>query len=269
MMRGSAIRVTRLDGRGFYDPTAVEYGISKSVTRVKIDEVTESGGVETLRSEMDKPRVRIVKPDQTIRYEVSIEFIGCDPSILSLVSGSPVVRNAKGDVVGFDTDTRLPAQSFGLEVWSKVPDSVGAALGVGFDEGGFGVIPFGGGTRASRKRYGYTLFPFLKGGWVSGFRFENGAVSFNLTRARTSRGSRWLYGPHELDGKNKRLIDLVSRNTNWRTFLTASAPPEPLEGTLVLEDIIHGGTPDSTTTDILSGGTAESAGPYAISGGAP
>ena len=148
-------------------------------------------------------------------------------------------------VVGFDSTTRLTPVSFALEVWSKL---AGAACVDG-------------------KEYGYTVFPYLKGGRLTGFEFKNGLVSFNLRGAQTRRSSRWGRGPHDLEGPYQRLVGPVSGNTFFRQTLTKALPPMEVNGIQETEDVIHGGTASVTSPDIISGGNAASTSPWVVEGG--
>jgi len=245
MVRGSAVRITGLDSRGRL-PSPVPYAVSKSVARIVVSEVTETGGNEVLRGgDRDEPRLHFVKPDQTIRYDVDVDFLRVDPGVLSMVAGVPIVRDAAGDIIGFDATTTTKAASFALEVWSRLS---GVAC-------------------AGQREYGYTLFPFLKGGLLSGFAFANGLVSFNLRGARGRRSGRWGVGPWDISGPYQRLDPPVSGNTMFRPVRTTLAPPEPFAGVREFLDHIDGGTATMTSDDIIDGGGVETS-PWIIEGGA-
>lgn len=248
LVRGSSVRVTALDKCGALVGGAdgFPYAVSEAVSRVVINEVTEPGANEMLRNEEGERRLHLVRPTQTIRYRADINFLRVDPGLLSLVAGVPVVTNAAGDIVGFDSMTKLPAASFAMEVWSKL---AGAAC-----EGD--------------RKYGYTLFPFLKGGLLSGFTFANGLVSFNLVGAQTRQGGSWGIGPYYMDGWCK-LVTPVSGNTPWRQTLVVAEPPAATNGIDYYLDVIDGGTPFETSPDILDGGTPFEAGPCIVDGGTP
>ncbi len=255
MIRGSALRATGLKSCGSI-PDPITYGVSKSVTRVTINEVTDFGNNELIRNDEDDPRLHFVNPAEMIRFTVDIDFIRCDPGILNLVSGVPVVENALGDIVGFDSNTRVPAKSFALEVWSRLAGNVLNQSGEGFGEADFGEDPFGGeespGDVCARE-YGYTLFPFLKGGQLGGFQFAQGLVSFSLRNAKTRRSSKWGKGPYDLTGAHERLLTPVSGNLMWRNFITTAAPPAQTDGVEEFTDVIEGGNASSTSSDILDG----------------
>lgn len=288
MVRGSAIRVTGLGPKGSI-PEPIQFAVSKSVAKVQINEVTESGSDELLGSDdsdNDK-RLRFVRPEQTVNYNVDIDFLRVDPGVLSLITGVPLIYKGSGlgfgrrpfgdgpfggigipdgpgfgevsfgeasfggspgensPVVGFDSDTRRPPVSFALEVWSKL---AGRACD-------------------GAKQYGYTVFPYLKGGRLIGFEFKNGLVSFNIRGAQTRKGSRWAVGPYDLEGTHERLVEPVSRNTLFRQTLTTAVPPTEVAGVQETWDRIIGGSASVTSDDIISGGTAASTSPWIISGG--
>jgi hypothetical protein len=232
MVRGSAVRITGLNNSGSV-PSPIRFATSKSVATVTINESTESSSNELVSTDDDdKPRLHFVRPEQAVQYKIDVDFLRADPGILSLISGATVVLNDSGDVVGFDSDTRKPSVSFALEVWSKLAGTACAD-----------------GTR----QYGYTVFPFLKGGYLSGFEFKNGMVSFNLRGAQTRKVPRWGVGPFDLEGPHERLIEVVSRNTMFRTSLTTAIPPVEANGIQETTDIIEGGTATVTSADVVDG----------------
>lgn len=259
MVRGSAIRVTALDDHGEVgDP--IRYGTSKSVARVRVDEVVEQARSEVLSTPEEERRLRFDRSAQTIRNRVDIEFLRVDPALLSLMSGVRLVYSEPTgfgmggfgympfgggvgsgvDVVGFDSSTRLSVTSFALEIWSKLA-----------------------GQRCAdgSPAWGYTLFPHLRGGRLSGFTFANGLVSFNLVGAQTRRASRWGVGPYDLEGPYERLTSPVSRNTSFRSFITPAVPPVEVCGVQETADVLDNGTasnpmPDPTAPVAVDGGGA-------------
>ncbi len=268
-VRGSALRITGLDERGRV-PDDIPYAVSKSVIRVSVREVTESGATDIFKTPEDERRLRIIRPAQTIRNEVDVEFLRVDPGVLSMVSGAISVgmsssfgfgegpfgedsfggeMGGSGDIVGFDVDTHTAPASFALEVWSKLAGS----------------------ACVDGQRWGYTLFPFLKGGRISGFQFSNGLVSFNLIGAQTRKHPRWNVGPHDIDGVFQRLLTPVSRNSVYRMFVTEGAPPVEACGIAYRTDVLDNGTaanpmPDPSAPLAVDGGGAETS-PYIIYGG--
>lgn len=233
-VRGSALRVTGLDACGDLIDS-IPYAVSKSAVKVSVEEITESGGDNMIRDEFGRRRLRMIRPDQTIRYVASIEFTRVDPGLLNLIAGVPLVESehpwkamgfgegpfgvgpfgggyyipsgggpAETVVAGFDMTTRLRPVSFAMEVWTRLsgPGCAG--------------------------KWGYTVFPFLKGGRLAGFSFaRDGMVSFNLVGAATQRGSRWGSGPFEVDTAPLPAIDWT---TGWRNTIVEVAPPSQTDG---------------------------------------
>ncbi len=312
MVRGSTIRVTGLGDRGAVgDP--IQYAVSKSVARVTINEVVEAARNEIVSNPEEQRRLRFTKSAQTIRHTVDIDFLRVDPGLLSLIAGVRLVYKpdagfgevpfgiaplggfgtGTGTVVGFDSNPRIPAVGFALEVWSKLDQKTARPRVLGFDEMPFDTGPFGEGVEAraaSRllgfgelpfdetpfdetglgdttgrcvedRRWGYTLFPYLRGGRLSGFTFANGLVSFSLIGAQTRRASRWGVGPHDLEGPFQRLASEVSRNASYRTIILDSNPPAQTDGILEITDVLDNGDafnamPDPNEPLTVDGGGA-------------
>lgn len=300
-VRGSAVRVTALDSRGAV-PDPLQYAVSKSIIKVLVNEVVESARNEVLSNPEEQRRLRFHRSAQTIRHTVDIEFLRVDPGFLSLVAGVELVYRegaegfgeepfgmapvggTLGDIIGFDSGTRLAPKSFALEVWSKlaggactVSSSPGEGTEFGFGEGGFDEGPFGeaysGDTTdtLTERQWGYTLFPHLRGGILGGFKFDGGLVSFTLRGAQTRRASQWGVGPHDIEGPHERLTSPVSRNLSWRMFVTTGAPPTEQCGIQETTDVLDNGTaaepmPDPYAALAVDAGGAETAA-HIIDGG--
>lgn len=283
ILRGSTIRVTRLQDNGALDPSSIDYAVSRAVATVSIQEVTDPGVSEVQSTPEEERRIRVIRPPVTIRHRVDIDFLRVDPEILNLITGAPLVF-AAGDappvggfgelafgedpfggsddegggggvsdlVIGFD-GTRGRPSAFALEVWSKL-----------------GGVPCGEGES---RPWGYTLFPYLYGGRLSGYEFKNGLVTFNIRGASTRKGPRWGVGPHDLEGPFERLLEPVSRNTSFRSTILRSPPPEPECGRRDLSDYLDNGNatepmpePEPDALLFVDGGGAET-GPFSIDGG--
>src|SRR5436190_722842 len=92
MVRGSVVRATRLDRRGGWINIPLQYAASKAVAKVEINEVSESGSNEFMRSEGDdEPRLHLVKPETTIRFSLDVNFLRVDPGFLHIVTSAPLV----------------------------------------------------------------------------------------------------------------------------------------------------------------------------------
>lgn len=242
-------------------PDPIQYVVSESVVKVAVDTVTDGGGNETLRSDRDDIRLHFVEPEDTVRYQTSIEFLRTDPGIFSLITGVPLVFNAAGDAVGFDAETRLPAKAFALEVWTRLNATRVVSRSGGFGTGGFGMGGFGVGNGSTvsldgcARDYGYTVFPFLRGGMLGGFSFSNGLVNFTVKNAATRKGTRWGAGPYLIqDGE--RLFEDVSGNLGFRNIITNTPPPEQTNGIVVFEDVIDDGFANAAHTDEVDDGSS-------------
>jgi hypothetical protein len=219
-VRGSVIRVTRLDACGNPDPGASAVVVSKRVSTITIDEVTDDGTNIRERNFGDELCVVDDAYTQIIGYTADIALCGVDPDLVSLLTGQPVVTNAAGDIVGFDATTSVDPDAFGfaIEVWSRI---AGAAC-----------------DPSGNRPWGYTVLPFLKGGRLGGFSFENGAVQFTISGAQTRDGNGWGVGPYDVDrdGANAPapLNEPLSEATHYRNILVTLDPPEASCGAFAL-----------------------------------
>jgi hypothetical protein len=219
-VRGKVIRVTRLDGCGNPDPGASAVVVSKRISTVAIEEVTDSGTNIRERNFGDELCIVDDAFETAIGYTANITLCGVDPDLISLMTGQPVVTNANGDIVGFDANTGIDLDSFGfaLEVWSRLAGSACDPSG--------------------NRKWGYTPFPFLKGGRLGGFSFENGAVTFSIQGAQTRDGNGWGVGPYDVDrdelGLPAPLATPLGTNTHWRNVIVSLDPPEASCGAFAL-----------------------------------
>lgn len=210
-VRGSVIRVTRLDSCGNPDPGASAVVVSKRVSTVTVDEVTEDGTNIRERNFADELCIVDDSKTQIIGYTVDAALCGVDPELVNLMTGQPVVENADGDIVGFDitSDIDLDGFGFAIEIWSRIAGTACDASG--------------------NRPWGYTVFPFLKGGRLGGFSFENGAVQFNIAGAQTRDGNGWGVGPFDVDrdenGDPAPLNTALPVNAHYRNILVTLDPP--------------------------------------------
>lgn len=212
-VRGSVIRATRLDACGEPIAGASAVVVSKRISSVTIDEVTEDGTNIRERNFGDELMIVDDAYTEQIGFTADIALCGVDPDMISLFTNQPVVRNAAGDVVGFDANTGINLDDFGfsLEIWSKLAGSACTAAGY--------------------REWGYTVFPFLKGGRLGGFSFENAAVQFTISGAQTRDGNAWGVGPFDVDrGVGPALSPAplhtpLGENTAFRSIVVALDPP--------------------------------------------
>lgn len=211
MVRGSRLRVTKLDGCGNPvlgpDSVVVTKGFISVGLTANIDTGTEIN-IPNANGEtciLDQPCPRF------LNYGVEIQLCGVDPTLFHLMSGQPLVLNGT-DTIGFDMDSDIsPCDSgFAVEMWTGVPSDA--------CEPGSG------------QSYGYILLPFVRGGTLGDFTVQNDAINFTLSNAVTKKGSGWGVGPYdvvETAGVPGPLNTAVNTGTHLRTFKTTVAPPDP------------------------------------------
>lgn len=222
-VRGSVIRVTRLDACGNPDPGASAVAVSKRISSVTIDEVTEEGTSIRERNFGDELCITDEAPTQILGYTADIALCGVDPGLITLLTGQPVVTNAAGDIVGFDAKTGIDLDAFGfsLEIWTRL---AGQACGAD----GF-------------RKWGYTVFPFLKGGRLGGFSVENAAVQFTVSGAQTRDGNGWGVGPFDVDrtsaGAPAPLHEPLDADVHYRNIVVSLDPPVASCGTFSLASV--------------------------------
>lgn len=219
-VRGSVIRATRLDACGIPDPGSAAVVVSNRISTITLDEVSEDG--TNIRDRNFGGQLCVVddQAPQTLGYTGNVELCGVDPDLISVFTRQPVVRNAAGDVVGFDAETGIDLDGFGyaLEVWTRI---AGGAC-----------------DTSGNRQWGYTVFPFFKGGRLGGFTFENAAVKFNIQGAQTRDGAQWGVGPYDVDrdaeGNPSPLYTPLSTRNHFRNILVTLDPPEASCGAFAL-----------------------------------
>lgn len=222
-IRGKRLRFTRLDacGRPVYgdDAQVVTKGF------ITVTFTANTSETEEIRVTNADGETCLLEPSQTSveGYGAEIQFCDVDPDLFSIATGVDVVRNADGVAVGFEQDTAIDMSTvaFALELWTGIKTDEGCG-------------------EASSIPYGYLPVPFLKGGVVSDFTVENGAVNFTITGATTRKGNAWGSGPYnvELDalGDPAPLQQAMSTTASFRFMETYVAPPAITIGSRPLLD---------------------------------
>lgn len=221
--RGSVIRVTALDSCGNPDPGASAVVVSKRVSSITLDEVTEEGTNIREKNFADELLVVDDAMPSLLGFSADTNLCGVDPDIIPLFTKQPVVRDANDDVVGFDVNTGIDLDSFGfaLEVWSRIAGSQCDPSG--------------------HRLWGYTPFPFFKGGRIGGFSFENGLVQFKIVGSRTYDGNGWGVGPYDVtrdeNGDPAPMHTPLGENTAFRNIVVNLDPPAASCGAFALASI--------------------------------
>lgn len=229
LVRGRALRVTKLDGCGAVLPGPrsqvstegfISVGLTANNEEGETISVTNAAGNICI---LDEPAPRFTG------YSIEVAFCGVDPELFSLMTGQPIVLDADGDTaigVQVNSDVDVDLSGFAMELWSNVP--VAAC-----DESG-------------GASYGYMLIPFVKGGVLGDLTVENGAINFTLTGASSKDGNEWGVGPYDVvrdgTGDPSPLLEPLPSKNHLHLQLTTVAPPAFTEGAVPLGTVATGAT---------------------------
>jgi hypothetical protein len=213
LVRGRAMRVTRLDGCGSVDLGPDSSIVSDGFITVQLTAQTDEGETISVTNAAGKVCILDEPCPVFTGYEVQVEFCGVDPLLYELMTGMPSVTDAEGNRVGIRMNSGIDAcgSGFALEVWSSVPSAVcDPNAGVSF---------------------GYFLVPFIKGGVIGDFTIGNDAVNFTLSGAKSKDGNNWAEGPYDVvkddAGAAGPLLEPVDSRDHLWMQLTTVPPPEP------------------------------------------
>ena len=212
LIRGRAMRVTRLDGCG-----AVVLGPDSSVASdgfvsIALTANTDTGETISVTNAAGKVCILDEPCPRFTGYSAEINFCGVNPELYALMTGQATVKDGAGLNVGFRVNSGVDAcdSGFALEIWSNVPSAV--------CEPGAG------------QSYGYMLIPFMKGGVIGDFTVANDAVNFTLTGANSKDGSAWGIGPYDVvaddTGLPSPLLVPIDPKDHLHVQLTTVAPPD-------------------------------------------
>jgi hypothetical protein len=213
LIRGRALRATRLDGCGNPLPGPRSVVVTKGFISVALTPNTEEGtpiSVENANGEIcvsDTPAPRLTG------YGVALTLCGVDPALVNLLTGQPIVYNdaAVPEAVGFRVNTgiNLDDSGFALEVWTGTPSTACEP--------------------GQTSAFGYLLLPFLKGGVLGDLTVENGPVNFSITGAQTKDGSNWGVGPwnvvRDSAGDAVPLLKPIDTKDHLNLEVTSVPPP--------------------------------------------
>lgn len=210
LVRGRALRVTKLDTCGVPLPGPRNQVVTKGVISVGFTAATDEGTTIQVTNANGDTCIRDVPAPKFLNYALQIDLCGVDPDLMSLLTGNEVVLDANGNRVGFTmgTDVDLDDVRFALELWSVVPgeECTGAA-----------------------RTFGYMLIPFIQGGQVGDFTWQNDAINFSVAGAQTKDGNGWGVGPYDvvLDDADAPapLANAISPSKHLQVMATQVAPP--------------------------------------------
>lgn len=217
LIRGRALRATRLDGCGAPVLGPDSQVTTKGFISVALTANSNAGTAIQIDNANGERMVDETPVPRFTNYSLEITFVNVDPALLSLLSGMPVVYGADEEtIIGFDQDDEIDveATAFALELWTGVG---GAAC----DEEG-------------DPLYGYMLLPFVKGGMIGNVTVENGNITFPITGAQTKKGNAWGAGPYDVQddetGLAGPLLEPLAPTRHFRHITTSIAPPTNLDG---------------------------------------
>lgn len=213
MVRGRVMRVTRLDGCGRPKASGCSAIVSDGFVSIAYTANIDEGEELTVTKANGKTCVQDTPVPRIKNYTLVFTFCEVDPELYAMMTGQSVVYDGAGEAVGFRVNSEVdPSDSgFAIEVWSNVP----------------GVVC---GSESDSGTYGYTLNPFVQGGVVGDFTFENAAVSFTISNATTKVGGSWDVGPYDVvmdSGTPSPLLEPIAPADHLHVQLTTLAPPEP------------------------------------------
>lgn len=218
LVRGRAMRVTKLDGCGAPVPGPRSTVTSDGFISIGLTANTEEGEAISITNAAGKVCI-LDEPCPTFTgYDVEVQFCGVNPDLIAAMSGQPLVYDADTadpTAIGFRMNSAVDGcdLGFALEVWSSVPAAVCGASG--------------------GQSYGYFLIPFLKGGVLGDFTIENAAINFTLSGAKTKDGSAWGTGAYDVVDTGTggtlipgKLLAPIDENDHLHVQLTEVPPPD-------------------------------------------
>lgn len=209
LVRGRAMRATKVSacGEPVLGPDSVV--TTDGFVSAAFSPNTETGETITVTNANGKRCVNDEPDAQFINYGVTISFCGVNPELITMMTGQPVVLDDTGEPVGFRVNSKIALiGAFALEVWTGV---AGQACG-----------------EAGESIYGYSLAPFIKGGTLGDFTFQNGSVDFTLQNATTRDGTGWGVGPYDVvmdGGVPGPLLEALDPYDHLHMQVTTVAPP--------------------------------------------
>lgn len=235
LVRGRAMRVTRLDGCGRVAPGSRSQVTTEGFISVSLSANTEEGETISVTNAAGNICILDEPAPKFTGYGITINFCGVDPELFTLMTGQALVMNAAGtDAVGFrvNSGVKVDERGFAMELWSNVPVAACDASG--------------------GASYGYFLIPFVQGGVLGDVTIENGAINFSLTGATSKDGSEWGVGPYNVvrtsGGAAGPLLTAIDDEDHLHLEVTTVAPPEPTCGAVPLGTEATGATQGAPAT---------------------
>lgn len=200
MVRGRVIRVTALDPCGSLLPAGTApYATASCLTSVSAEPRFHEKDTSVEVDDRGRVVHAPVPESELIGYTLSISMLEVNQDVLAIVSGNRKVLD------GTAAESHSKRPTFALEVWTRLA----------------------GNACAGGRRWGYTLFPRVRGGNLSSLSIENAVTTFTMEGAEAQRGAKWGRGPYPTP--ETPAGDVSAYNRFWTT-LTVGAHPQPGTG---------------------------------------
>lgn len=211
LYRSKRMRATLVDlaGRPVYGPESVVV-TSGQITTTFTPNVEEGEAIAQPNGNGDTC-LNIPATPTYSGHSVEATFCKVDFALFELLTGSPVVRNDDGTIVGIKQGTKVDLSNvnFALELWT------GAQID-------------GTPRTGAEGAWGYILAPFLSGGTLGDITVENAAITFTVTGMQTKNGAAWAKGPYNVDlvgGVAAPLNEALDNKDHLLTITVEIAPP--------------------------------------------
>lgn len=221
-VRGKVFRLTRLDSCGVPVTGPASTRVSKGFVHVNTKfSYTKANDVSVNTADNS---LAFYEPgyQQLQTIGLDIQFTQVDPDILGVITGWQTIVDGLANGVGYRASSAaMLTAPWALEVWTDVAG-----------------VTCGGGAQP----YGYTLFPFLKGGTITDFNIDSGAATIGIS-STTREGSGWGTGPYNVVDTSTtgggtvtpgKLLTAVGSRDHMHMQLTTIAPPAETTGLVAL-----------------------------------
>lgn len=220
-IRSHVVRTTTLNNCGAPVIGQKSTCVSDGHISIKLSPQYEDGEETNQKNAAGRLKVVDKALDQLKYINFEMAFMQVDPEIFNQVTGQPIVLDHAGNAVGIRIGETVEA-NVAVETWTDVP---GTACG------------------ADGKAYGYALLPWIKGGRLGDFSFENALATFTLT-GRTSADALWGTGPYKVvlnEGAQPadpavpgKLLTAIGADQHIHMEPTTIAPPAVTAGAIAL-----------------------------------
>lgn len=179
LVRGRAMRATLVDECGIPVLGPRSQVTTKGLISVAFTGASDTGTAISVQNANGDTCVKDTPAPKFQNFSLDIALCGVDPELVRLLTGQPTVKDAMDLITGFKVNSQInfDAVAFAIELWSKVP----------------GEECIGG-----LKSYGYVLAPFVQGGQLGDFTWQNDALNFSVSGATTQDGTGWGVGPYNV-----------------------------------------------------------------------